>query len=408
MRERKGWRALTQNRWWPVTLLLVIQLLGGMVISPMRAFFPVYLEDQLGYATLVTSGFVAVGRVLGMIASIVGGTMCDAIGRKWTLALGVAGFILSGLTFLVSAPWLVIVLWASSDLAAGLYTLGGQSYLIDASGSERLGMLSAFYYWGLTVGGVLSNPIAGVVLDNRGFGTFGLGLVGISLATTLGTVIFLPRLRGQYGEGAASFGAGLKKLLMGYRDILRRPMVVLLVLLRFLPTCYWGMAAILIPLLINRMTGNKTPVALYATLSQVAASLAQMLAGRISDRWGRRWPTLVAFGTLIVSIVGVAGFATRWWSFYTFGVLAACAAWSLSALMPGLVSDTTRVEDQGRVLGLLHVFWNAGMVVGALVGGALVEVAVGLPFFVAAALNLAAIALAASFFRPSRHQRAVA
>jgi hypothetical protein len=35
-------------------------------------------------------------------------------------------------------------------------------------------------------------------------------------------------------------------------------------------------------------------------------------------------------------------------------------------------------------------------------------VAVGLPFFVAAALNLAAIALAASFFRPSRHQRAVA
>jgi MFS family permease len=402
MRERKGWRALTQNRWWPVTLLLIIQLLGGMVISPMRAFFPVYLEDQLGYAMIVTSGFVAVGRVLGMIASVIGGMMCDALGRKWTLALGVAGFVLSSLTFLVSAPWLVVVLWATSDLAAGFYTLGGQSYLIDASGSERLGMLSAFYYWGLTVGGVLSNPIAGVVLDNQGFGTFGLGLVGISLATTLGTVIFLPRLGKAYGEDRFSFGTRLKQLLLGYRDILRRPTVVLLVLLRFLPTCYWGMAAILIPLLINRMTGSKTPVALYVTLSQIAASLAQMLAGRISDHWGRRWPTLVAFGTLIVSIGGIAIFARHLWSFYTFGVLAACAAWSLSALMPGLVSDTTEIGDQGRVLGLMHVFWNAGMVVGALVGGALVEMAVGLPFFVAAALNLVAIVLAASFFRLAR------
>ena len=45
-------------------------------------------------------------------------------------------------------------------------------------------------------------------------------------------------------------------------------------------------------------------------------------------------------------------------------------------------------------------------VVGALVGGALVEMAVGLPFFVAAALNLVAIVLAASFFRLA-HRREI-
>jgi len=159
------------------------------------------------------------------------------------------------------------------------------------------------------------------------------------------------------------------------------------------------MATVLIPLLINRTARSKTAVAWYATLSLITASLAQVLAGRAADRWGRRGPTLVAFGVLVISAVGLAGSAAHLWSFYTFGVLEACAAWSLSTLTPCLVSDATAVEERGRVLGTLNLLWNVGMMVGALLGGALVEIAVGLPFFVAAWLNLGAIMLAAFFFR---------
>jgi MFS family permease len=179
----------------------------------------------------------------------------------------------------------------------------------------------------------------------------------------------------------------------------RRPTVIILGLLRFLPTCYWGMAGVLIPLLIHRKAGDKTAVALYATISLVMASLAQMLAGRTADRWGRRGPTLVAFGLLIFSTIGLASFATYLWSFYLFGVLAACAAWSLSTLMPSLVADATSVEERGRVLGVVSLLWNVGMMVGSLTGGVLVEMAVGLPFLVAGLLNLGAILLAVSFFR---------
>jgi predicted MFS family arabinose efflux permease len=51
------------------------------------------------------------------------------------------------------------------------------------------------------------------------------------------------------------------------------------------------------------------------------------------------------------------------------------------------------------VLGTLNLLWNVGMMTGALIGGALVEVAVGLPFLVAALLNMGAVFLAVSFFR---------
>ncbi|RLC76405.1 MAG: hypothetical protein DRJ03_18925 [Chloroflexi bacterium] len=392
LRERA---APIEPRWRPVVLLLAVQLLGGMSLSPQRAFMPVYLGERLGYTAVAVSLYIAAGRVMGVVSSVFGGMLSDVLGRKRTLVLGILGFAFSSLAFLVPVPWLAVSLWAVSDLAAGFYTLGGQSYLIDAAGPERLGMFSAFYYWGLTVGGVLSNPIAGVILDNQGFGLFGAALLILSLATALGTMVFLPRLRGGRSEETASW----KRLLSTYRDIVRRPMVAALALLRFLPTCYWGMATVLIPLLINRMTGAKTAVALYAVLSQVMASLAQLMIGRAADRWGPRIPTLMALGVLVVSAAGLAGFSAHLWSFYTFGVLAACAAWSLSALMPRLVIETTAPDERGRVLGVVHTFWNVGMVVGSLAGGMLVELAVGLPFFASAVLNLATILLAISFFR---------
>ena len=394
----------------PVVLLLIVQLLSGTMISPQRSFFPIYVEEQLGYTAVLVSAFVVTGQLLGMIASVIGGALCDTLGRKWTLVLGLVGFVFASLTYLARVPWLVALLWAVGGLGLGFYVLGGQSYLVDAASSERLGMLSALYYWGFTVGGALSSPGAGVILDSRGFGTFGLVLLAASLVTTLGAAAFLPRLDSvkearlrpeaqPEGFFPKNLVSALSKSLFGYGEVLRRPVVVMLGLLRLLPTCYWGMASVLIPLLINRMAGSKTAVALYATISQILASLAQMLVGRAADRWGRRWPTLVAFGTLVFSAIGLASFATHLWSFYTFGVLGACAAWSLSTLMPCLVSDATPIEERGRVLGTLHLLWNVGMMVGSLLGGALVEVAAGLPFFIAALLNLGAVVLAVSFFR---------
>lgn len=398
------WRPVTvRPHWRPVVLLLAVQLLGGMALSPQRAFMPVYLGERLGYTAVAVSVYIAAGRVMGVASSVFGGMLSDVLGRKRTLVLGILGFAFSSLAFLVPVPWLVVSLWAVSDLAAGFYTLGGQSYLIDAAGPERLGMFSAFYYWGLTVGGVLSNPVAGFILDSQGFGLFGAALLVLSLATALGTMVFLPRLRG----GRSGETASWKRLLSGYSDIVRRPMVAALALLRFLPTCYWGMATVLIPLLINRLTGTKTAVALYAMLSQVMASLAQLMIGRAADRWGPRTPTLTALGVLVASTAGLAGFSAHLWSFYTFGVLAACAAWSLSALMPRLVIEVTAPDERGRVLGVVHTFWNVGMVVGSLAGGMLVELAIGLPFLASAVLNLATILLAISFFRSAGKGRFV-
>jgi MFS family permease len=395
VKQRKGWATWLLSLGRPIVLLLLVQLLSGIVLSPQGSFFPIYLEEQLGFTAVFVSVSVAVGRLLGMISAIVGGALSDALGHKWALILGLVGFVLGSLIFLVRAPWLVIPLWAASGMAMGFHSLGGQGYLIEKTASHHLGVISALYHWGFTLGGALSSPGAGAILDHWGFEPFGLTLLVIAVATVLCAIVFLPQLPRDSGQKRASWS----QLLLGYREILRRPVIVRLGLLRFLPTCYYGMATVLNPLLINRAADSKTAVALYATLSLILATLGQMLVGQAADRWGRRGPTLATFGVLIFAIVGQAGFARHLWSFYTFGVLGICAAWSLSTLMPLLVSDATRAEERGRVLGMLHLLWSIAMMAGSLLGGALLELSVGLPFFVTALLNLGAIYLAVTFFR---------
>jgi MFS family permease len=387
-----------------MAVLLSVQLLSGAVLAPQRFFFPIYLEEQLGYTTLLISTFVAFGQFLGMIAAVIGGALSDTIGRKWTLVLGLYGFVFGSMLYLANTPLPVLLFWALSGLGLGFHAVGGQGYLIDSASPAHLGVFSALYNWGFTLGGALGSAGLGIILDTRGFAAFGLSLLMVSLATALSAMAFLPHLRRKPGEELPSW----KGSLLGYREVIRRPGVALLGLMRFLPTCYWGIVNVLMPLLINRAAG-KTAVALYATSSQVLASLAQILAGQAADRWGPRWPTLVAFAGVITSAIGLASTASsqQLWSFYTFGILGACAAWSLSTLMPTLISIAAPVEERGRVVGTLHLLWNMGMMVGAMIGGALLELAVGLPFFVAALLDSLAVGLAFAFFRMVPSQQKV-
>jgi MFS family permease len=411
----QGRMAAIRSQHWPIVLFLAVMLLSGIIISPQRSFFPVYVEEELGLPAVLVSTFVSLGLVLGMIASVLGGALSDSVGHKGTLILGLLGLALANLAYLTRLPGLVLAVWIVGGLGLGLHTLGGMGYLIAAADARRLGLLSALYNWGYTLGGALSSPAAGFILDRQGCGTFGWALLAVSGLTTLGAAIFLPGAGRHLQRRTSGQPHAVGATLLGYRQVISRPLMQILGLMRFLPTCYYGMITVLNPLLINRLagaktavTGAKTAVALYVTVSQVVATLAQIVVGRAADRWGSRRPTLVTFGLLVVAIAGQGVFARQLWSYYTFGVLGIAAAWSLSTLLPVLVAESAPVEEHGRVLGALNVLWNLAMIGGSMLGGALLEVAIGLPFALVGVLNVVAIGLSVAFFRMTAIDRETA
>jgi MFS family permease len=379
----------------PMVILLALQMLGGLATSPSRTFFPVYITE-LGYTPVLVGLAVTVQQIMGLIASWVGGALSDSLGRKRTLLLGQFGAVASAASFYVASPWLIVALRALGGLGGGLHTVAAQSYLVDMAPAANLGLLSAFFNWGYTVGGAVSSPIAGLTLERLGYGAMAWGLIlcaGTALVLNQG---FLAESGSAQAKAQAS---GRPAALLSYGDIVRRAPLRVLAMLRFLPTFYWGMAGVLIPLLLYDAGASKMVIAWYATVSQVLAALAQVAAGHAADRLSLRPATLTASLALTLSILGLGIGAGHLWGLLVFGTVSTAAAWSLSALMPSLVARAAPPEGRGRALGWVHLWWNLGMTLGALVGSALVQYSPGLPFWLAGGLNLITVGLVVHFFQ---------
>jgi len=242
---RQRWTRMLQTAWWPAVPLLMIQVLSGMVYMPQNTFFPIYLEERLGFSTVALSALVAAGQVAGMVAGIVAGFLSDVLGSKWMLVTGIAGIALTSLAFVIPLPAVVAVLWVMNGIAIGFHTLGGQSYLTRVSDPAYLGLLSGLYELTLTLGGALGSPGLGILLDRQGFAAFGIVLFLACLLTAIVAVFFIPNTRAAAGACGQQAPRPSREHILA---VLRRPAVPVLVALRFLPTIFYGMATVLIPL----------------------------------------------------------------------------------------------------------------------------------------------------------------
>lgn len=105
----------------------------------------------------------------------------------------------------------------------------------------------------------------------------------------------------------------------------------------------------------------------------VASSLAQPVAGRLSDRAGRRKPFVI--GGLLVFTVANLSFAwiTQYWVLFAVRVVqGAAAAFTITASL-ALVNEVSRSEDRGRHMGLYNAFRLTGFGAGPLLASLLVE-----------------------------------
>ncbi len=283
--------------WQPALLLIFAQMASGLRDISQFAFFLIYLQEQLGLVPVTISSVVAGAQIAGTVAALLGGALTNRLGSKWVL---VCGLILAGagsLVFQVQSFWLVALLWAIGGGGAALVTVGGSSYLTRLSARGALGILAALYALSLTVGGAIGSPIAGILIAQYGFGTFGWAAIALTVVIVLVVAGWMANLHDYATEPGSSrlFGGSIL-------PALRQPKVRLLIGIRGLPTLFYGMLMVLIPLLINELSGNKVTVAAYGTTTLIVASAAQLLAGRAADRWGappvagrlcrtdRRWP----------------------------------------------------------------------------------------------------------------------
>ncbi len=384
--------------------LLVAWFALGLTSAPTRPLLPVYVDAVLHKPPIFTSTLLSLQLASGAIGALVGGGIADAAGRKLALLIGSLTGPLAAALFLTHAAWLMILLSLVLGILSSVQTIGGQTYLMGAVRQVRLGFAAALFFIGSTLGTSLGNFIAAPALDHWGFGVVATAMIVSSLVVIGVTGWLLPMPPRQ----AAVTHTGALATLHGYAAILRRPDVRLLVGMRLLPTCYWGAATLLVPLLLYRASHHPSTAATYSGISLALAATCQLLTGRNADHVGRRRPAIVAIACIVVAAAGAGIFSDSVTGLYIFGVLGACSAWSLSVLMPGLIKDLSAPGEEGRTLALTHFTWSMAMLIGSLAGGSLIVFGGLAPFALAAAINIPAVLMAVALLRRESREPAPA
>ena len=142
----------------PLPRFLGLIFLSGALAGPVRGLLPVYADSTLHQPPAFSSLLLSLLLVGGGLFALVGGALADRLGSKRTLLVGLTWLFPGALLFRLEQPGLILATALVAGLIDGLYVVGGQSYLVGAAPKAHLGLGSALFFLGSTLGHLARQP----------------------------------------------------------------------------------------------------------------------------------------------------------------------------------------------------------------------------------------------------------
>jgi MFS family permease len=338
---------------------------------------PDYVDD-FGLSK-AEAGILAASYAAGtLLASLPAGLVATRMGPRRTV---IVGLLLLGVSSLVFGLAREIALLDGArfvqGVAGALIWSGALTWLITTAPPEHRGSVIGTAL-GTAVAGALIGPVLGAIAAEVGTGAvFGAVLV---------IAVLLAFAASRLPEAGPPEHQALREVAA---TILTRPILVATAFVA-VPSVMFGTVEVLVPLRIDDLGGGHVAIAAgFIAGAALEAGLAP-IAGRYSDRVGRRIPFVTGVGICACAMMGLA-------AAQALGpVLVALIVASLGAgicFAPALttLSETADLSGlhQGFAAGLSNMAWAAGQTVGALAGGAVASAAgYAVPSLAVAALLL--------------------
>lgn len=323
----------------------------------------------------VLAGAYAAGTLL---ASLPAGFVATRAGPRRTV---IGGLLLLGVSSLAFGFASEIALLDATrfiqGVAGALIWSGALTWLITSTPPERRGSVIGTAL-GMAVAGALVGPVLGALAVEVGTEAVFGAVLGISLLLAL--------VASRLPEASPPEHQPLREVAAA---IVSRPILIATAFVA-VPSLMFGVVEVLVPLRIDELGGGHLAIAAgFIAGAGLEAGLAP-LAGRYSDRVGRRIPFVTGTAICAVAMVGIA-------AAQTLGpVLVALIVASLGAgvcFAPALTMLSEAADlgglQQGFAAGLSNMAWAAGQTGGALAGGAVASATgYALPSLAVAALLL--------------------
>ena len=355
-RDRHPRRSLI---FWTVTGLIGAEtILFTMVVPALPEF-----ADRFGFSASVAALIFAAFPVGQLASALVAAGLVDRLGRRpvmvvaaLTLALATLAFALATGTALLAGARL------AQGVAAGLVWTAGLAAITDVYPVDELGFRIGLAETAGGALGLLGPVIGGALIDAMGTETTFL-LATILPALALVPVLFIP----ETGTGPG----GGPPLLTALRRLAVEPKA------RAAFGALGGVAAVLalveplLPLdLADRLALSSLGIGLVFGVGEVAYFVLVPVAGRWSDRRGRRAPLLLG-GVLIAAglpFLAVGSAASVAVAFAVVGAGMAALGTPSGPLMVEAVEDAGMAGRHGLSAAMLSVVFALGYAVGPLLG----------------------------------------
>lgn len=323
---------------------------------------PGYVDD-LGL-TKAQAGILSASYAAGtLLASLPAGFVASRVGPRRCVIAGLLLLGVSSLAFgLVHAIGLLDLTRFTQGVAGALIWSGALTWLITSAPEESRGRVIGTAL-GTAVAGALLGPALGAAAASIGTGP----VFGSVLLITAALAFAASRLP----EAEAPEPQAPREVLA---TMVSRPILDAVAFVA-VPSVMFGAIEVLVPLRIDALGGSHGVIAAGFIVGAGLEAILAPVAGRLSDRVGRRMPYVAGLTICALAMIGVALTQTLG------GVLAALIATSLGAglcFAPALtllsdVADSSRLH-QGFAAGLSNMAWASGQVAGGIGGGVVATV----------------------------------
>jgi MFS family permease len=359
-----------------ILLASVMVFFDVTFFSAIAPLLPEYADD-LGLSK-ASAGILAGAYAAGtLLASLPAGWLATWAGPRRTV---IGGLLMLGVTSVVFGFGDNIVLLDTArfiqGVAGALIWSGALTWLITTAPAERRGSVIGTAL-GAAVAGALAGPAFGALAAEIG--------TEIVFSAVLAVAVIIAYYAWLLPEGGTPERQPLREVAA---RILMRPNLNGIAYVTA-PSLMFGTVEVLVPLRIDDLGGGHTVIAAgFIAGAGLEAVLAPM-AGRYSDRAGRRVPYVTG---MLISAGAMVGLATVG----TLGlVLTMLICTSLGAgicFAPAMTALSEAAEEtglhQGFAAGLGNMAWATGQVLGTMVGGAVAGAVGNAPPFLMIALLL--------------------
>ena len=372
-----------------VSLISLIVMMGATMVSPSLTLYAKEGFSDNGFIIGAIVAGYAIGRVITDIPS---GFLTDRIGISKTMKIGLGIQILSSI-FAGIAPnyWILFLMRLTEGIGSSIYVNAAVTYVLLSNQSSRRGTVMGIYQ-SIMMTGITIGPIFGAFIAS----TYGLNASYFTYAAVLVVamiIVFFIQHKGKfhlitngadnnYNLDSESFG------IIRNISIYINSASLATFGFAFLRSGIYTMA---IPLFAyENLHLSVVSVGFIFTSASVANLLASFFSGKLTDRYGMKWPLIISilvasfiiiiipFTTLMIQmliLVIILGF--------TSGFFGQSVAWAAEKVEERVKKSINRNNDSNYLharsfvtkgIGFNRMIGDVGLILGPLIVGYIIMI----------------------------------